>query len=106
MTRAPDGSLRVSRVDPGRGAWLCRGSAACLDRAARRRAFERALRGPVADGATERLRTDLGLGAPGPGPDGGRGPGIAPPLLGGTEALMCEDGEPGRRHGGRKREGH
>jgi predicted RNA-binding protein YlxR (DUF448 family) len=44
VARHPDGSLAVGRTEPGRGAWLCAGSAACFDAAVRRRAFPRALR--------------------------------------------------------------
>lgn len=48
----PDGAA-VSRVAPGRGAWLC--SVACLHTAIRRKAFERAWRTPVPTGALEGL---------------------------------------------------
>ena len=44
IARRPDGSLAVGRNEPGRGAWLCAGSAACFDAAVRRRALGRALR--------------------------------------------------------------
>jgi len=44
VVRRADGWLAVSRRHPGRGAWLCRDSPACVDRALRARAFERALR--------------------------------------------------------------
>ncbi len=37
----------VGGGNPGRGAWLCQDSPGCLEEAVRRRAFERALRGPV-----------------------------------------------------------
>ena len=47
VVRRPDGSLEISRTLPGRGAWLCAGSPDCLQRAARRGAFSRALRAPV-----------------------------------------------------------
>ncbi|MGE3619692.1 MAG: YlxR family protein [Acidimicrobiia bacterium] len=47
VVRAPDGTLRVGRTLPGRGAWLCAGSVSCRERAARRGAMARALRGPV-----------------------------------------------------------
>ena|GEM_PF-1025295 len=107
VTRAADGTLEVGRTAPGRGAWLCRGSLACLDQAVRRRAFDRALRGPVVDGATDRLRAHLGLDGAGTARDGAPGaPERATGRLRGAEALMCEDGGPGRPRGGRKREGH
>ena len=47
LARAPDGGILVSRTAPGRGAWLCAGSVACLERAVKRDALRRALRGPV-----------------------------------------------------------
>jgi predicted RNA-binding protein YlxR (DUF448 family) len=40
----------------GRGAWLCRESPACVEAGVRRRAFERALRGPISPEAVKRLR--------------------------------------------------
>ncbi|WP_423778135.1 YlxR family protein [Desertimonas flava] len=42
-----DGRIVVSRVAPGRGAWLCTPPEACWRQAVKRRAFERALRRPV-----------------------------------------------------------
>ena len=63
MVRTPDGLLDTGRALPGRGAWLCRGSAACLERAARRGAFERALRARLAPSAVDglvRLMTEAG----------------------------------------------
>jgi len=47
IVRLPDGSLRIGRTLPGRGAWLCAGSLECLNQAAQRNAFSRALRSPV-----------------------------------------------------------
>ncbi|MFM7252031.1 MAG: YlxR family protein [Ilumatobacteraceae bacterium] len=44
----------VDRVAPGRGAWLC--SPECLDAAIRRRAFDRAWRCSVDEGAVGALR--------------------------------------------------
>jgi predicted RNA-binding protein YlxR (DUF448 family) len=55
----PDGSLAFGRTLPGRGAWLCRGSIACFDAAARRKAFERALRTTVGSEALASLRATL-----------------------------------------------
>ncbi len=54
-----DGSLSVDRTGPGRGAWLCAGSTACLDQALRRRAFDRALRAMVPPGAADGLRAEV-----------------------------------------------
>ena len=74
----PDGSLATGRSLPGRGAWLCRGSAACLERAARRGAFERALRARLAPSAADGLSRlmseagDVGGWTDTPAPDGAR----------------------------------
>jgi predicted RNA-binding protein YlxR (DUF448 family) len=59
VVRRGDGSLAVGRGEPGRGAWLCAGSAACFDAAVRRRAFTRALRGDVPGHELDRLRGRL-----------------------------------------------
>jgi predicted RNA-binding protein YlxR (DUF448 family) len=53
-----DGDLVVGK-GPGRGAWLCAESVACLDEAGRRRAFNRALRAEVSGAAVGRLRAAL-----------------------------------------------
>src|SRR5438477_11101439 len=54
--RTPDGMLAEGRSLSGRGAWLCRGSAACVEEAIRRKAFGRALRGEIDPMASEWLR--------------------------------------------------
>jgi predicted RNA-binding protein YlxR (DUF448 family) len=59
IVRSDDGSLAVGRTLPGRGAWLCDASPTCLDLALRRKAFGRAFRAPVSDGAPESLRAYL-----------------------------------------------
>ena len=59
VIRRRDGTLEVGRTLPGRGAWLCEGSPACVDLAERRQAFSRALRAPVGPAAIAALRTDL-----------------------------------------------
>ncbi|MET1042412.1 MAG: YlxR family protein [Acidimicrobiales bacterium] len=59
VTRQGDGSLAVGPTLPGRGAWLCRSSAACFDAAQRRGAFARALRAPVADADVEAVRDQV-----------------------------------------------
>ncbi|MFM7059569.1 MAG: YlxR family protein [Actinomycetes bacterium] len=59
ITVGPDGHLRVGRTEPGRGAWLCAGSPACLERATRRGALPRALRRDIPTGDIERLRGRL-----------------------------------------------
>jgi len=70
VVRRDDGSLAVGRTLPGRGAWLCRGSVACVETARNRRAFERALRGPVPSGAVDRLLQEWEVPAGDPGPSG------------------------------------
>lgn len=106
----PDGALGVGRALPGRGAWLCAGSPQCVDRAERRRAFDRAFRSNVPPAAVAALREVLGdRAAPGAAghharaqlPERGRDEGVE-----GPRPLMCEDREPGSPHGGRQREGH
>ena len=59
----PAGRLEVGRSRPGRGAWLCAGSPACLEQAAGRRAFDRAFRRPVAPEAVQALAGALGTPA-------------------------------------------
>ena len=59
VVRRGDGTLAVGRAEPGRGAWLCSGSAACFDAAVKRRAFGRALRGEAPGHELERLRGRL-----------------------------------------------
>jgi len=60
VVRLEDGSLVPGRTLPGRGAWVCRGSQACLELARKRRAFERAFRAPVAVVAVDGLEQALG----------------------------------------------
>ncbi|MDA8309749.1 MAG: YlxR family protein [Actinomycetota bacterium] len=60
VVRLPDGSLAAGRTLPGRGAWLCEGSASCLDRAVRRGSLERALRAPLAPGSAGALAREIG----------------------------------------------
>ena len=55
----PGGGLAVGRTEPGRGAWLCAGSPACLEAATRRRAFDRALRTTIRSNAVQDLGTIL-----------------------------------------------
>ena len=59
IIRSDDGSLAVGRTLAGRGAWLCHASVSCLDLALRRKAFGRAFRAPISDGAPESLRVLL-----------------------------------------------
>ena len=47
IVRRDDGTVEAGRARPGRGAWLCADSPACLQRAARRGVLPRALRGSV-----------------------------------------------------------
>jgi len=55
VVAAADGGLATGRSLPGRGAWLCAGSARCAEVAARRGAFGRALRRPVDPAAVAAL---------------------------------------------------
>jgi predicted RNA-binding protein YlxR (DUF448 family) len=71
VVRSSDGALSVGTGLPGRGAWLCRDTPGCVDLAIRRKAFERALRGPVGASEVERVRAAL-PSAPGPGPASGK----------------------------------
>jgi hypothetical protein len=52
-----DGSIRVDRRAPGRGAWLC--GPECVEPARRKRAFDRAWRATVRPGAIEQLSARL-----------------------------------------------
>ncbi|MDQ3680695.1 MAG: YlxR family protein [Actinomycetota bacterium] len=69
--RSAAGEVVVGRSLPGRGAWLCAGSPACVDLAERRSAFSRALRAPVSPDAISTLRITMSGAA---GPPGTQGP--------------------------------
>ena len=56
---AVEGGLAVGRNLPGRGAWMCRGSPACVDSAVHRGGLARALRKAVGPEAAEALRRQL-----------------------------------------------
>ncbi|HWD72378.1 MAG TPA: YlxR family protein [Actinomycetota bacterium] len=74
VVRTGAGDLVVGRDLPGRGAWLCVESPACVDLAQRRDGFSRALRGRVDQAAVERLQAVLAARAGrAPGPPGGVG---------------------------------
>jgi predicted RNA-binding protein YlxR (DUF448 family) len=60
VVRLGDGSLAPGRTLPGRGAWLCSDTPACVDTAQKRRTFERALRAPVDARAVDDLKQVLG----------------------------------------------
>ena len=60
VVRRRDATLAVGRRLPGRGAWLCRDSPQCLDRAAREGGFARSFRAAVPATSLEGLRTTLG----------------------------------------------
>jgi predicted RNA-binding protein YlxR (DUF448 family) len=59
VVAVPGGGLATGRTLPGRGAWLCAGSPACIEAAERRKAFERALRTTVRSEAVDDLKTEL-----------------------------------------------
>jgi len=52
-----DGSIRVDRRAPGRGAWLC--GSGCVEPARRKRAFDRAWRTTVRPEAVDELTGHL-----------------------------------------------
>jgi predicted RNA-binding protein YlxR (DUF448 family) len=56
-----DGSLLVGRTLAGRGAWLCRDRPACVEAAAKRNAFRRALRRPVSSQSVQELLRELSV---------------------------------------------
>jgi predicted RNA-binding protein YlxR (DUF448 family) len=60
VVRSGDGALVPGRGLPGRGAWLCATTvAACLELAAKRKAFDRAFKAPVASAAIDAIGDDL-----------------------------------------------
>jgi predicted RNA-binding protein YlxR (DUF448 family) len=59
IARRPDGSVVVGRREPGRGAWICGGSAECFEQAVRRGALARALRTALETDVIEALRARL-----------------------------------------------
>jgi predicted RNA-binding protein YlxR (DUF448 family) len=59
VVATPGGGLAVGRTLPGRGAWFCAGSASCVEAAARRKAFDRALRTTIRSEAVDELRSSL-----------------------------------------------
>ncbi|HEX2048400.1 MAG TPA: YlxR family protein [Acidimicrobiales bacterium] len=59
VVATPGGGLAVGRTLPGRGAWVCAGSDACVAAAARGKAFDRALRTTIGKEAVDELRSTL-----------------------------------------------
>jgi len=59
LARTEGGRLAIGRDRPGRGAWLCRGSQECLERAVRGKAFDRALRCRVGEDEVAEVRSAL-----------------------------------------------
>ena len=74
VVRLGGGALALGRGRPGRGAWLCRDSPACIDLAQRRRAFDRALRGPVDHRDGGPIRVALRSGPAGVAGEGSESP--------------------------------
>lgn len=62
LVRAADGEVKVDPTGraPGRGAYVCR-SQACFGTAARKHAFDRALRVRLDDAARERLEREFDM---------------------------------------------
>jgi len=58
VVRTAEGDLAVGRSRPGRGAWICP-DPACAALAGKRRAWPRALRGPVEPEAVDTLTAAL-----------------------------------------------
>ncbi|MGO9964553.1 MAG: YlxR family protein [Acidimicrobiales bacterium] len=63
VAHAGGGALGVGKGLKGRGAWLCRDAPGCLELAARRGAFSRALHHPISPGAVDELRRELLAGS-------------------------------------------
>ncbi|MGI9033149.1 MAG: YlxR family protein [Acidimicrobiales bacterium] len=59
VVATPGGGLVERPTSAGRGAWLCHGSVSCVDAAARRRAFDRALRIAITTEAVASLRDGM-----------------------------------------------
>ncbi len=59
VVRGSDAELKIGRTLAGRGAWLCARSLECIDIAGKRKAFSRALRGPVKQDSIEALRAEM-----------------------------------------------
>ncbi|MDE3086991.1 MAG: DUF448 domain-containing protein [Acidobacteriota bacterium] len=78
----------------GRGAWLCRGSAPCLEEALRRRAVGRALRAAISEEALARMAERMPQAAVWEGRGAASGPRR---VGGGAGPAVCEDGRPDRR---------
>ncbi len=73
LVRQPDGTLACGRALPGRGAWLCAGSRACIERAVAKGALERAFRAPVERPSADELEVllaDRPVGPEAPGKSG------------------------------------
>ena len=60
IIRTPDGQVEAdpSGKKNGRGAYLCKGSPACLETALKKRALERALKCPIPEDLAESLRRE------------------------------------------------
>ena len=57
--RSSDGDVRASRTAAGRGAWICRESQKCLEKAFSSRGFDRALATRSANRSTTRNRLTM-----------------------------------------------
>lgn len=59
VVRTDEDNVVIGRTAAGRGAWLCAEKVECFDAAVKRKAFARALKGPVSNESLAHLREAL-----------------------------------------------
>jgi predicted RNA-binding protein YlxR (DUF448 family) len=69
VVRRADGTLAFDRTGPGRGAWICRDSAECLEVAIRRHAFDKAFSTQISAEALRGLPVSAETASKLPAPD-------------------------------------